>query len=143
MIISTMLSGHVDGVKALLDICFGDSAWSIESIRSQMEKPASICTVALKDDTVIGYLAFEQILDEGSIAEIAVCPDFRRQGIAKRLIAGTLDDRNDLSEVFLEVREGNDAAIALYESLGFERIGMRKDYYDHPKENAIMMRKNL
>lgn len=143
MIVIKMLPEHIDDVKGLLDICFGESAWSAEAIRSQMEKPGSYCWLALESDRVIGYLAFEQIVDEGSIVEIAVHPDFRRQGIARKLITTAWNDHKDLSVVFLEVREGNTAAIALYEKLGFERIGERKGYYDHPKENAMIMRKDI
>ena len=143
MMITEMLPVHLEQVKSLLDVCFGESAWSMESLRSQLDKNDSRCTVAIEDDTVGGFLAFEQVLDEGSIVEIAVHPDFRRQGIARKLITTAWDDHKDLSVVFLEVREGNTAAIALYEKLGFERIGERKGYYDHPKENAMIMRKDI
>ena len=86
MTIRGMLPDDVGEVKALLDACFGSSAWSEQSILSELEKPDSYCTVAVKDGVIVGYLAFEQIADEGSIIEIAVRPDCRRQGIAKRLI---------------------------------------------------------
>jgi ribosomal-protein-alanine N-acetyltransferase len=136
-----MLPDDVGEVKALLDACFGSSAWSEQSILSELEKSDSYCTVAVKDGVIVGYLAFEQIADEGSIIEVAVRPDCRRQGIAKRLIESASDSSEGLSEVFLEVRESNIPAVALYEGLGFERIALRRDYYDAPKENAIIMRK--
>lgn len=138
MMIQNMRPGQLDGVKALLDVCFGDSAWSAESLRSQLDKADSRCIVAVEDDTVIGFLAFEQVLDEGSIAEVAVHPDHRRKGIARELICSVLSD-NSIVEIYLEVRESNLSAIALYESLGFERIGVRKGYYEHPTEDAVMM----
>ena len=135
-----MSPDHLDDVKALLDICFGDSAWSVESLRSQLEKADSRCTVAVADDRIVGFLAFEQIVDEGSIVEVAVHPDYRRQGIARKLIGSAIAD-NSLKEIYLEVRESNIPAIRLYESLGFERIGTRKDYYDAPKEDAVLMKR--
>ena len=141
MTIRGMLHDDVGEVKALLDACFGSSAWSEQSILSELEKPDSYCTVAVKDGVIVGYLAFEQIADEGGIIEVAVRPDCRRQGIAKRLIESASDSSEGLSEVFLVVRESNMPAVALYEGLGFERIALRRDYYDAPKENAIIMRK--
>lgn len=141
MRIEKMLPEHLRDVKALLDTCFGDSAWSPDVLRSQLEKADSRCTVALEDGAAVGFLAFEQVLDEGSIVEVAVHPGYRRQGIARSLIAEALQNAAGLSAVFLEVRESNLPAIRLYESLGFTRIGVRKGYYDRPKEDAVMMKK--
>ncbi len=142
MKIVTMTAEHLGEVKALLDVCFSESAWSMDSLRSQMEKADSHCTVAIEQDSVIGFLAFEQVLDEGSIIEVAVAPDCRRKGIAKALITQAIQSADGSAAVFLEVRESNAPAVSLYEALGFEQIGERKDYYDRPKENAIIMRKN-
>ena len=139
MIIEDMRPDQLGEVKALLDTCFGDSAWSEESLRCQLEKTDSRCMVAVEDDRIVGFLAFEQILDEGSVVEIAVHPDHRRKGIARELIRSAISD-NSLKEIFLEVRESNIPAIRLYESLEFERIGVRKDYYHAPKEDAVMMK---
>lgn len=143
MKIIKMLPEHLAEVKALLDTCFGESAWSLDSLRSQLSKPDSSCTIAIEDNRTVGFLAFEQILDEGSIIEIAVHPRFRRRGIAKELINSAIQNAGNLSAVFLEVRESNAPAISLYRSLGFEQIAVRKDYYDHPKENAIIMKQQI
>ena len=139
MMITAMQPAHLKQVKALLDTCFGESAWTMESLRSQLDKADSRCTVAAEDDTVIGYLAFEQVLDEGSIVEVAVHPDYRRRGIAKALITSAINSAEGLHTVFLEVRESNVPAVRLYESFGFERIGVRKGYYQKPKEDAVIM----
>ena len=138
--VRVMQPAHLDDVKALLDICFGESAWSAESVRSQLENPVSRCVVAVEDDRLVGYLAFEQVSDEGSIVEIAVHPAYRRRGIAREMLTSVTND-NSLKEIFLEVRESNAPAIALYQSLGFEEIAVRRGYYDHPKENAVVMKK--
>lgn len=135
-----MRPDQIGAVKALLDTCFGTSSWSEESIRSQLEKSVSHSIVAVDDGIVVGYLAYEQITDEGSIVEVAVHPSCRRQGIARRMIEDAVKD-NSPKEIYLEVRESNLPAIRLYESLGFTQIGVRRAYYDHPKENAIIMRK--
>lgn len=127
-------------VKFLLDVCFGSGAWSVEAIRSQLEKPDSRCTVAIDNDAVVGFLAFEQIADEGSVVELAVHPDYRRQGVARALLCSAVENSSS-KEIFLEVRESNIAAISLYESLGFMRVGVRKSYYDHPKEDAVLYQK--
>lgn len=142
MIIRRMTPDDIGEAKRLLDICFGGSAWSEDSVRSQLEKPDSLCAVAVCDDSIVGYLAFEVIADEGSIVEIAVHPDHRRQGIARELIMGALNDCKEMSAVYLEVRQSNTPAISLYSSLGFEEVGIRRDYYDKPKENAVLMRLN-
>ena len=139
MMIGKMQPVHLEQVKALLDTCFGESAWSMESLRSQLDKTDSRCTVAIEDNTVIGFLAFEQVLDEGSIVEVAVHPDYRRRGIAKALITSAVNSAEGLHTVFLEVRESNVPAVRLYESFGFERIGVRKGYYQKPKEDAVIM----
>ena len=138
--IKRMHPGQVGAVRALLALCFGASAWSEDAVRSQLEKADAVCTVAVEDGAVVGYCAFEQIADEGSVVEVAVHPAYRRQGIARQLLREAMDDES-LKEIFLEVRASNIPAVALYKSLGFERIGVRKGYYDHPKEDAVMMRK--
>lgn len=139
MMIKEMLPAHVKQVKVLLDTCFGESAWTMDVLCSQLEKLDSRCTAAIEDDTVIGFLAFEQVVDEGSIVEVAVHPDCRRRGIARSLITSAINSADGLHSVFLEVRESNTPAIKLYESLGFERIAVRKGYYDRPKEDAVIM----
>ena len=135
-----MTPDDIGEVKRLLDICFGESAWSEASVRSQLEKSDSLCTVAVGDDCIVGYLAFEVIADEGSVVELAVHPYHRRQGIARELIQGALDNCPGMSAVYLEVRQSNITAISLYRSLGFEEIGTRRDYYDDPKEDAVIHR---
>ena len=135
-----MTAAQIDAVKELLDLCFGSSAWSRENVRSQLEKSDATCTVAVENGTIVGYLAFEQIEDEGSIVELAVHPDHRRQGIARELVRAALDNYF-VKEIYLEVRESNTPAISLYENLGFEKIGVRKGYYDNPKEDAVLMKK--
>lgn len=139
MILTKMQPSHTEGVKELLDICFGESAWSPDSIKAQLDKPVSYCAVAMDDDRIVGYVAFEKILDEGSIVELAVHPDHRCKGIGRKLVELMITSCSGLKTVCLEVRAGNIPAIALYNSMGFKPISRRKDYYDSPSEDAVIM----
>lgn len=135
-----MRAEHLPAVKDLLDLCFAESSWSMNMLLDQLMKPESFCTVAVEGESAVGFLAFEQIIDEGSVIEVAVHPDFRRKGIARELLQNALNSAEGLRTVFLEVRESNSPAVALYESLGFERVAVRKNYYDRPTEDGIVYR---
>jgi ribosomal-protein-alanine N-acetyltransferase len=98
--------------------------------------------VALDDnDRVVGYAGLQVVLDEGYITNVAVRPECRRQGIAAKLLQVFLDfaKANKLAFLTLEVRASNQAAIVLYGRHGFRSAGRRRNYYEHPKEDAIIM----
>lgn len=143
MILCKMQPSHIEGVKELLDLCFGESAWSEESIRSQLEKPDSYCAVAVDEEKVVGYIAFEVITDEGSIVELAVDPKHRRMGMGRKLVELMLSSCNGVRTVCLEVRASNTPAQALYRALDFQEISVRKNYYDAPREDAVIMIKQI
>ena len=119
--------------------------WSIEMLREELCNPLSIYIGIREGDKLLGYAGMQIILDEGHIHNVAVSHDFRRQGIARRLTDRLLEiaEEHVLSVMFLEVRESNTAAIALYESLGFDTVGHRQSYYRNPQENALLMTKIL
>lgn len=100
---------------------------------------------ALRENRVAGYAGLQYVLDEGYILNLAVWPQFRRRGVASALIEALEVEAVKLGLVFLtlEVREGNAPAIALYESAGFLLAGLRKNYYDSPGENALLLTKFL
>ena len=85
------------------------------------------------------------VLDEGYISNVAVSAEYRRQGIADALINKLCEraEELDLSFVTLEVRKSNDPAIALYSKYGFVPVGERKNYYEQPRENALLMTKYM
>ena len=139
MILTKMLPRHIDGVCELLKACFGESAWSRESVEAQLDKPVSYCAVALDEDMVVGYIAFEKIVDEGSIVELAVLPEYRRKGIGRKLIELMLTSVDGMFTVCLEVRVSNEAAISLYKAMGFKPVSVRRGYYDDPREDAEIM----
>ncbi len=89
-----------------------------------------------------GYLLFSKVLDEGEILDVAVSPFFRKQKIAKNLLEETklFSQNNQISSIYLEVREKNIPAILLYQKAGFKKIGTRKNYYSNPKENALIFK---
>ena len=90
---------------------------------------------------VAGYAGLQVILDEGTVTNIAVRPDCRRQGVAGQLLQVFLDfaQGNRLAFLTLEVRASNYDAIALYGSRGFRSVGRRKNYYERPREDAVIM----
>ena len=143
MILCKMQPGHIEGVKKLLDACFGENAWSVESITSQLDKTDSYCAVAVDEDKVVGYIAFEAIVDEGSIVELAVDPEHRRQGVGKKLVELMLTSCSGVKTICLEVRASNHGAIALYQAFDFQPITIRKNYYDDPREDAVIMIKKV
>ena len=136
---------HVPQIEELERVCFS-VPWTAEQIRSQLSDAQHVFLAALDaSDRVLGYVGMIMVLDEGYIANVAVAPAFRRQGIADRLIT-RLDEiaqARGLSFMTLEVRAGNDPAIALYKKHGFLPVGLRKNYYTLPREDALLMTKNM
>ena len=100
-----------------------------------------MCYVALSDGQISAYVIGRQIAPEGEIYRLATLPEYRRRGIAYRLLdyAVKCERGRGLESLFLEVREQNSAARRLYESYGFKKIGERKNYYKNPADNAIIM----
>lgn len=119
--------------------------WPESSFRFELlENPSSRCYVAETLDLptqLVGMIITWLIVDEIHIATFAVDPAFRRQGIARRLLAHTLIEgaKSGGEKAFLEVRKGNLPARSLYSGFGFEEIGVRKKYYQDNGEDAVMM----
>lgn len=142
MEIVKMNETHVAQIAALEKLCFVDP-WSEESIATELNSRLSYWLVALEGEQVVGYIGSQSVLGESDMMNVAVHPDFRRRGIAEALIAAlsvALQERDNVC-LTLEVRASNDPAIALYKKLGFIQVGLRKNYYRHPKEDALIMRK--
>ena len=140
-----MNADHLDEVAELERICFS-TPWSRNMLAEELDNVLSAFLVALDDDgRVVGYAGLQVVLDEGYITNVAVRPECRRNGIAAKLLQVFLDfaQANGLSFLTLEVRASNYGAIALYGERGFRSVGRRKNYYEHPKEDAIIMTKEF
>ena len=135
---------HVQAVADLEKVCFHDP-WSLNAITGEVFNPLSMWIVALEDDRVVGYIGSQSVIDQADVMNIAVDPDYRRRGIAEALIQrleSGLQERG-VTGLLLEVRVSNDPARSLYEKLGFVVVGRRPGYYTKPKEDALIMRKEL
>ena len=144
MTITTMAETHVPQIAEIEKLCFSDP-WSENSVASELHNPLSLWLVALDGDKVAGYIGSQRVLDEADMMNVAVHPDYRRQGIAGNLVkslCAALAEK-DIKHLMLEVRQSNAPAIALYGQLGFLQVGLRPNYYRNPKENALIMRKEL
>lgn len=138
MIIKTFTEKHLDDVYEIEKICFSNP-WSREDLTAQIDNETSHFLVAIVDDKVVGYMGLQIFSGEGYVTNVAVLPEYRRQGIAQKLISSQLE--NEMSFITLEVRESNLSAISLYKKMGFENVGIRPKFYSNPTENAIIMTK--
>ena len=140
MNIVVMQERHLAALAEIERACF-HAPWSENMLREELGK--GIFLVAEQDGRTAGYVGCQTVLDEGYITNVAVSPGFRRQGIARALITELTAKagENKLAFVTLEVRESNLAARRLYEKNGFEIVGKRKNYYEKPAEDAILMSK--
>lgn len=142
-VIHDVESAHIPQIEALEQACFS-LPWTAEALCSQLKDAQHEFIAAVDaEGRVFGYVGMLFVLDEGYISNVAVSPDCRRQGIADALIDRLCElcKVHALAFVSLEVRAGNVPAIALYEKHGFERVGLRKNYYERPKEDALIMTK--
>ena len=135
---------HLASIETLERQCFS-CPWTMEQLKTQLKDSRHEFIAAVSGDMVLGYVGMMYVLDEGYISNDAVAPDYRRLGIADALINKLADISGSLQLAFitLEARESNNAAISLYSKHGFTPVGRRKNYYDFPKEDAILMTKFL
>ena len=144
MRIVLMDANHVEAVARLEEVCFSDP-WSVNAISSEVKNPLSLWFVAMEEDEVIGYIGSQSVIDQADIMNVAVAPAYRRRGVAVLLVNRLQAELapKGVKYLFLEVRVTNDPAKSLYEKLGFEVVGRRPGYYTKPKEDALIMRKEL
>jgi len=144
-LVREMTLEDIPGVLEIDRVSFSNP-WPERSYRYELtENPAAQLFVAKLDDgTIVGYLGYWLISDEVHISTFAVRPEFRMQGIGKDLLIRALAHASDKGAYVatLEVRESNEPAILLYETLGFEAVGSRKGYYRDNDEDAILMTLN-
>ena len=137
-----MNKDHVSQIAQMEAQCFSDP-WSEKSIASELENPLSLWLVAEENGQVFGYVGSQTVLDESDMMNVAVDPRFRRQGIARALIETLIAELAKMGSrcLRLEVRVSNENARALYARMGFQQLGLRKNYYHNPKEDALILGK--
>lgn len=136
---------HLDSIVRIERESFTD-AWSKEAFTGMIDSPLAIFLVALDEtDAVLGYAAATGAWEDGEVLNVAVDDPARSKGVGGELLDAAIAalKKQAAHRVFLEVRESNAAAIALYKSRGFTQMSVRRGYYRHPVENALVMRLDL
>ncbi len=144
MVIRKMQEGDIPAVAAIEKAVFS-SPWSEKSFRDALPVPSNCYLVAETEGEVVGYCGFWVSFEIADLCNMAVAPQRRRQRIGGQILSEGIRmvRQQGAEQVFLEVRESNGIAIGLYKKLGFQEIGIRKGYYDTPKEDALLMQSVL
>lgn len=130
----------LDAVEAIEQKTFSDP-WSRQSFSDTLGRPETIYLAAEEENTIIGYCGLWGVLEEGQITNVAVEESHRGMGVGRQLMEKLLEmgRREGYTEFVLEVRMSNETAISLYKTLGFEPVGIRKNFYKKPVEHAVIM----
>jgi ribosomal-protein-alanine N-acetyltransferase len=113
--------------------------WSLAMFVLELSKPSGICLAATEGDELLGYLVCSRYDQVWHLMNVAVSPERRRAGVARRLISKLVEESGGELPFTLEVRVSNHAAIAMYERLGFRSAGVRPRYYQDNGEDALIM----
>jgi len=140
MEIRKMTEADLSEVFAIEQETFSDP-WSEGDFLSALNEANNGYLIAETEGKVVGYCGYWGIVGEGYIYNVAVKKEFRRQQVGQLMLKTLLEQslKQGIASFTLEVRCSNEAAIHLYESLGFERAGLRKNFYSKPKEDAVIM----
>ena len=138
--IRKMTINDVESVYGLEVECF-ERPWSLQSIEKEVENNNSLFCVCEKDGNIVGYAGMYYVCGEGDITNVAITKNYRGKGLGNELLTEMfrIANENNIFEFTLEVRETNIIARNLYEKLGFKVEGVRKNFYDNPVENGIIM----
>ncbi len=138
--IEKMTAFHITEIAELEKECFS-SPWSEDGLKSELTNAFARFFVAFSNGKIAGYIGAHNVLGEVYITNVAVFKEFRRQGIARKLIENLLEtSKNENAQfVTLEVRKSNLNAISLYEKCSFKKVGERKDFYEKPREDGVLM----
>lgn len=140
--IEKMNLNHLNELQEILISDF-DDFWSFSTLKEELENENSSYIIGKIHNEIIGFAGLKMIFDQADIMNIVIKKTYRNQGIGTLLLENLILLAKDLniSTLFLEVNEQNKPAIHLYEKLGFEKLGVRKKYYNN--NNGIIMKKNL
>ena len=142
MEIRKMTDREVPQVAELEKLCFA-MPWSEKSVAGELDNPLALWLVAMEGDSLAGYVGSQTVMDETDMMNLAVAPQFRRQGVGETLVNALVASLKELGSrcLTLEVRDSNGPARALYAKLGFAEVGRRRGYYRDPREDALILRK--
>lgn len=140
VIITDAKTEHIPAIERIEQKCFS-VPWTEDMLKNQLSGSGKVFLAALYEEEIAGYIGLSIILDEGYISNVAVAPSFRGKGIGCDLISELIvrARKRGASFLTLEVRQSNIPARRLYEKFGFADVGRRKNYYDKPVEDAIIM----
>ena len=140
MNIHPMTENYLEQVAGL-EVCCFSKPWSREALEEELENPQAVFLVAEEKGEVLGYIGMHVVFGEGYMDNLAVFPHARRKGVGKKLVETLIAwlKQHDGLFLTLEVRLSNQAAISLYQSLGFEEAGRRPRFYQEPVEDALLM----
>ena len=138
--IEKMTAAHIEEIARLEKECFS-SPWSEDGLKSELDNNFARFFVAFLGEKLAGYIGSHNVLGEVYITNVAVFSEFRKNGVGKALVEFLVDEmENENAEfVTLEVRKSNFNAISLYEKCGFQKVGERRNFYEKPTEDAILM----
>lgn len=145
MLIRKMTVSDIPFVVEIEKQCFS-LPWSEKSFEDSLSREDTIFLVCVDnvqmDETITGYMGLYVSFDEASVTNVAVSPVYRKKGYGEALVAAAKEaaKATGAENIFLEVRVSNEPAISLYKKLGFEELGIRKKFYEHPVEDAIIMK---
>jgi ribosomal-protein-alanine N-acetyltransferase len=142
--IRRMAERDLERVSAIEQEIFSDP-WSLNAFKTDLNNDMACPLVAEFENSVIGYTSLYIVAGEVQIGNFAVAPGYRQRGVAKKMISKIIGiaGQRECNSIFLEVRESNRPAQALYESFGFKHSGRRNNYYANPRESAVLMVKEL
>ena len=142
--ITEMTATHTLEVAEIEKCCFS-KPWSQKAIEAELLNENAHFYVLLYNNIAVGYGGMHIAMDECYIANIAVLPDFRKNGFGKAITTHLIKEAEKQSCEFisLEVRPSNTPAVSMYSSLGFEKVGRRKNFYSSPVEDGLIMTKYL
>ena len=129
----------IDEIYCVEQSCFSNP-WTEKMLESELESALSVLLTEEREGKTVGYALGRVVADEAELLKICVVAEWRKQGIAEKMLSGLLEKMREkgAAACFLEVRSKNSPAISLYEKLGFEKIALRKDYY--PDDDAVVMK---
>lgn len=141
--IRSMQNADIEEVATIEKSIFS-MPWSAESFQDSLALEHTIYLIAEVDGNIAGYCGMYKLFHEGEIVNVAVKPEYRKLGVANIMLKELLrlGAESEVDTFLLEVRESNQAARSLYDKLGFSQMGIRKNFYEKPVENAIVMWKH-